>query len=82
MADEKKNTGKESNDVVGSFYEEKGAESAANLRNGKDVVTFSIANKIKVEFTKDFVFMKKGNVQEVSEIAYEIYKKAEVVKKL
>lgn len=67
---------------VKEYFEEKGAESAKNRASGGKDVSISLTNKTKVEFTKDYKGIKKGHTQEVSDVAYEIYKKADVVKKV
>lgn len=67
---------------VQEYFEEKGAESAQNIAKGGKEVSISLTNKNNVEFIKDYKGIKKGHVQEVSDVAFEIYKKAGVVKKV
>ncbi len=67
---------------VGKFYAEKGQESLENLQKGGKEVIVSLTNTTKVEFIKDFGFIKKGHIQEVSDVALEIYSREDVVKKL
>lgn len=68
--------------IVEAHFEELGAKTRDNLSSGGKAVTVNLIDKTNVKFTKDFGFMKKGHVQEVSETAYEIYKKAGVIEKL
>lgn len=72
----------ESKGIVKDLYDEKGKQSTENrLKGGEDVV-ISLVNKTKVEFIKDFGQMKKGHVQEVSDVAFEIYDKQKAIKKV
>ena len=60
------------------FFEEKAEEA----RNGEEP-RIDITSKVKVEFTKDVGFMKKGMKQEISQAAFDIYNHNEVfVKKI
>ena len=68
--------------IVEAHFEELGAKTRDNLSKGGNPVVINLVDKVNVQFTKDFGFMKKGHVQEVSETAYEIYKKAGVIEKL
>lgn len=68
---------------VQEILDEKGKQSAENISKGGNNVKVSLTNKTKVEFTKDYgKHIKKGHVQEVSDLAFEIYDKAGVIKKL
>ena len=81
MAETKK--AEEKGNLVEKHFQEKAEKSKENIRNGGEAVTISLVNKVNVRFTKDFgAFIKKGHTQEVSETAYEIYNKENVVEKL
>lgn len=73
----------ENANIVGDFYEEKGKESLENLQKGGKEVTVSLTNTTEVEFIEDYgQHIKKGHVQAVSDVVFEIYNKAGVIKKL
>jgi predicted transcriptional regulator len=79
-ADEKATVDK---NPVQAFFDEKGKETAENLAKQGSPVKISLTNKTMVEFTKDYgKHIKKGHKQEVSDVAFEIYNKAGVVKKV
>ena len=58
--------------IVEAYFEELGAKTRENISKGGKAVTINLIDKVNVQLTKDFGFMKKGHVQEVSETAYEI----------
>lgn len=87
MADEKnkaaEKAGEETKNPVQKVLEQKGKQSAENIAKGGSAVKVSLTKKTLVEFTKDYgKHIKKGHVQEVSDLALEIYEKAGVVKKV
>lgn len=51
------------------FFDEK-AEEARESGHSQSI---DLTTKIKVEFLKDFGFMKKGHKQEISQSAYDTY---------
>ena len=68
--------------AVKEFYDSKGAETAENYSKGGKAATVDLTNKTLVEFTQDFGYFKKGQTQEVSDVAFAIYNGKGVVKKL
>ena len=64
------------------YYDAQGAKSKENKSNGGEEVKVSLTNKTKVRFIKDFGFMKKGDEQEVSDVALAIYEGKKVIEKL
>lgn len=80
--EEKEKDTKKNTSIVEDFYNKKGEETAENISKGGKEKTISLTDKINVEFIKDFGFFKKGHVQEVSAVAFEIYNDKKVVKKL
>jgi hypothetical protein len=84
MADAKENTVEKEGveNPVQEFFDKKGAESAKNLAKGGSEATISLINKVTVEFIEDHGFIQKGHVQEVSDVAFEIYNSLKVVKKV
>lgn len=64
------------------WFQEQGAKSKQNLSQGGKEVEVNLINKTLVEFTENFGFLKKGHVQEISDVAFAIYEKAGVIKKL
>lgn len=69
---------KETQAPIDQYFDVKAKEAKDN---GKDIV-ISLTNKRKVEFTKDYGFMRIGHTQEVSDQAFEIYNKAGVIKEV
>ena len=61
--------------LVQEFFEDKAKE----IKEGGSPKV-NLSKIVKVEFTKDFGYMRKGKTQNVSQIAYEIYKKAKCIK--
>lgn len=75
-------TKKESTTTVADVKKEKAEQSRKNrLNGGKDVVV-SITDTVNVRFTKDFLKMKKGHTQRISQLAYEMYNKNKCVEKI
>jgi len=74
--------GAKSAGITKEFYDKKGAETLENYKKGGTAATVNLTNKTLVEFTKDFGYFKKGQSQEVSDVALAIYESKEVVKKL
>ncbi len=68
--------------AVQEFFDEKGEETRQNLLKGGSPVIVNLTNKTEVEFVSDYGFFKKGQRQEVSDVALAIYQKKGVVKKL
>lgn len=68
--------------TVSDVMQEKGKQSATNIKNGNEAVKVSLTRKVKVRFTKDYGFIKKDATLQVSELAYDIYAKAGVVEKI
>jgi hypothetical protein len=68
--------------IVQEFYNEKGAESLENISKGGKNVVINLVNKTMVEFTEAFGNFKKGHQQYLSDVAFAIYDKKGVVKKL
>lgn len=64
------------------YYEKKGKETLENYSKGGKAATVDLTNKTLVEFTEDFGYFKKGQSQEVSDVALAIYQDKKVVKKL
>lgn len=64
------------------YFAEQGAKSKSNLSQGGKEVEVSLTNKTLVRFTKNFGFLKKDHVQEISDVALAIYEKAGVIEKL
>ena len=58
--------------AVKEFYDKKGGTAT----------TVNLTNKTLVEFTEDFGYFKKGQSQEVSDVALSIYEGKGVIKKL
>lgn len=79
--DDQANEAKEKG-VAKEYFETQGAKSKENKSNGGKEVEVSLTNKTSVRFTKDFGFMKKGDVQEVSDVALAIYEGKKVIEKL
>lgn len=71
----------DSPDVVG-YFEEKAEKAIKAKKDGAQAPKVSLKNTIKVQFTRNYGFIKKGHVQKVSEVAYEMYQKAGVVEKV
>lgn len=84
VAKEAKGTAKtdKSAGAVQAFYNEQGAKTLENHQKRGNPVTVNLTNKTVIEFTEDFGFFKKGDSQEVSDVALAIYEKAGVVNKL
>lgn len=70
------------NSATKEFYDEKAQQTRENLSKGGEPVTVDLVNKTRVQFTKDFGHIKKGHIQEVSDVAFGIYDKKGVIKKL
>lgn len=68
--------------TVMDVMEEKGKQSAINVKNGKDPVIVKLNGKVKVRFTKDYGYMKKDKEATISDLAYDVYAKAGVVEKI
>lgn len=68
--------------ITKEYFDEQGAKSLENKRNGGEEVKVSLTNKTIVEFTEDFGYFKKGHIQEVSDVALAIYEKKKVIKKV
>jgi hypothetical protein len=64
-----------------AHYEELAAQSSDNRKLGSPDVEIDLIATHTVKFTKDFGFIKKGSVLTISDTAYNIYKKADVVQK-
>jgi len=64
------------------YYDKKGAETLENYSKGGKAATVDLVNKTLVEFTEDFGYFKKGDSQEVSDVAFAIYSGKGVIKKL
>ncbi len=60
-------------------FEELAQTSRKNLQNGGETVKINLIKTVNVRFTKDFGIIKKGHEQLLSQAAYDIYKKKEVV---
>ena len=84
MAGEKETVEKttEKKGVAKEYFETQGAKSKENKSSGGKEVEVSLTNKTAVRFTEDFGFMKKGDVQEVSDVALAIYEGKKVIEKL
>ena len=78
MAEDKKI----SEGIAKEYFDAQGAKSKENRANGGKEVEVSLVNKTLVRFTKNFGFMKAGEVQEVSDIALAIYEGKKVIEKL
>jgi len=74
--------GDKSAGAVKEYYDKKGAETLENYKKGGNPVTVNLTNKTLVEFTEDYGHFKKGQSQEVSDVALAIYESKGVVKKL
>lgn len=72
----------EKNGIVKEYFDAKGKQSVENRTKGGEDVEINLVNKTTVEFIKDFGFIKKGHVQDVSDVAYDIYNAKGVIKKL
>lgn len=81
-AKEKKVEKTEVTTTVSDVMQEKGKQSAINIKNGKDAVIIKLDGKVRVRFNKDYGYMKKDVEVEVSDLAYEVYAKAGVVDKI
>lgn len=57
-------------------------QSKKNLANGGKNVEVSITDTVKVKFTKDHGFMKKGQEATISALAYKVYDKNKCVEKI
>lgn len=86
VAKEAKNTQNTDTDksagATKEFYDKKGAETLENYKKGGTPVTVNLTNKTLIEFTEDFGHFKKGQSQEVSDVALAIYESKSVIKKL
>lgn len=60
-------------------FDEVAAQSAKNRAMGNDNVKVDLIKTVAVRFTKDVGFIKKGHEQLLSETAFAIYKKKDVV---
>jgi hypothetical protein len=81
VAKEAKNADKSAG-AVKEFYDKKGAETLENYKKGGSAATVNLTNKTLIEFTEDFGHFKKGQSQEVSDVALAIYEGKGVIKKL
>lgn len=68
--------------TVSDVMQEKGKQSAINVKNGKDPVIVKLDGKVKVRFKNDYGYMKKGREATISDLAYDVYSKAGVVEKI
>ena len=73
---------KRANVTVEEVLQEKAKESKESISNGGKEVEISLTDIVNVEFIKDFGFMKKGDKASISPLAYEVYDKNKVVKKI
>lgn len=67
---------------VQEAYDKKAEQSRNNLLQGGETVKINMADTTLVRFTKDYGFIKKGHVQRVSDVAYEIYADKKVIEKV
>ena len=84
MAD-KKDKAVETNKVgvtVEEVLQDKAEQSKKNIANGGKEEEISLIDLVKVEFIKDYGHMKKGQIETISPLAYEIYDKNKAVKKI
>lgn len=81
-AKEKKVEKTEVTTTVSDVMQEKGKQSAINIKNGKDAVIIKLDGKVKVRFIKDYGYIKKDATLTVSDLAYDIYSKAKVIEKV
>lgn len=68
--------------TVKDVIEDKAKQSAINVKNGNKNVIVKLDGKVKVRFTSDYGFMKKGKEATISDLAYDVYSKAGVVEKI
>lgn len=69
-------TAKKQQAATQEFFEEKAEEAKAGEEPRID-----LTSKVKVEFTEDVGFMKKGMKQEISQAAFDIYNHKKVIVK-
>lgn len=63
-------------------FEKKAAQSKKNKAEGGKNVVIDLVKKVRVRFTQDFGYIKKGHEQDLSETAFEIYNSKGVVEKV
>lgn len=64
------------------YFENKAVEAKKRLEEGKPLEKVNIEDKVKVRFTKDYGYMKKGQEATISIVAYNIYNENKCIEKI